>query len=67
LAKSWNLAPDEVFFSFDATNLFPSIPIKDVLQITRTKLENDENLSLLTKLGPDDIINLMLIYISVFV
>jgi hypothetical protein len=45
--------------SCDATNLFPSIPVKQTLQITYDLLEKDKELSGRTKWTPRQIINLM--------
>ena len=50
--------------SYDATALFPSVPIKDALNHILLLLKNDNDLCKRTKLGPDDIIDLMNLCLS---
>ena len=45
--------------SYDATALFPSVPIRDALKHILELLERDANLSAHTKLSPQDIVDLM--------
>ena len=45
--------------SFDVRALYPSIPIKKALEITRQRLYSDESLQTRTKWKPDDIITLL--------
>ena len=50
--------------SFDATALFPSVPITDAIEYILDLLENDETLSQRTKLTPYDIVDLIKIALS---
>ena len=50
--------------SFDATALFPSVPINDAMNYILDLLEKDEKLSKRTKLTPYDIIDLIKICLS---
>ena len=51
--------PDDIQASFDVRALYPSIPIKKALEITRERLYSDESLQTRTKWKPDDIITLL--------
>ncbi len=53
------LSPDQVMISYDVSALFPSVPIKDALDIILIKLQNDPTLSDRTPLTPEEIINLL--------
>ena len=62
LKEHLNIVPidsDCFLGSCDATNLFPSIPVKQTLQITYDLLKKDKELSGRTKWTPRQIINLM--------
>ena len=62
--KNIKLRPNEKLVSYDATALFPSVPIKDALSQILELLERDENLCKRTKLTPCDIIDLANICLS---
>ena len=47
--------PNEKMISFDATALFPSVPIQDATTHIRTRLEGDPELRSRTKLNPAEI------------
>ena len=49
---------DETMESFDVVSLFTAIPVQKTCQYLRTKLEQDDSLTLRTKLTTDDIISL---------
>jgi len=51
-----NIKPGEILISYDAKNLFTSIPINKLLQYTRDVLEKDRTLKARTKLSINDII-----------
>ena len=62
--KNTKLRPHEKLVSFDATALFPSVPIDDALKHILELLENDRTLQMRTKLSPYDIIDLADICLS---
>ena len=57
---TFTVHPDDIQASFDVRALYPSIPIKKALEITRERLYSDESLQTQTKWKPDDIITLKL-------
>ena len=62
--KTLKLRPHEKMISFDATALFPSVPINDAVKYILDLLERDEKLSQRTNLTPYDIIDLINICLS---
>ena len=58
------LRPHSKMVSYDATALFPSVPISDALKSILELLENDDTLPQRTKLTPYDIIELAEICLS---
>ena len=55
-AKQWNIHPTEVQVSFDAVNLYPSIPIKKATIIILEMISDDfDDFSSRTKLNINDI------------
>ena len=58
------LRPHSKMVSYDATALFPSVPISDTLKSILELLENDDTLPQRTKLSPYDIIELAEICLS---
>ena len=57
--KDVRLLPDETIISYDIKALFTSVPIKPVIDIIKTKLENDNNLKSRTSMSIDHIISLL--------
>ena len=57
--KDVRLLPDETIISYDIKALFMSVPIKPVIDIIKTKLENDNNLKSRTSMSIDHIISLL--------
>ena len=57
--KSITVHPDDIQASFDVRALYPSIPIKKALEITRERLYSDESLQTRMEWKPDDIITLL--------
>ena len=50
---------DEIMISFDVVSLFTAIPVQKTCQYIRTKLEQDDTLTLRTNLTIDDIISVL--------
>ena len=50
--------------SYDATALFPSVPITDAIEVIRKLLKNDPTLKTRTNLDPDDICDLISLCLS---
>ena len=57
--KDVRLLPDETIISYDIKGLFTSVPIKPVIDIIKTKLENDNNLKSRTSISIDHITSLL--------
>ena len=57
--KNITLNEDDILVSYDATALYPSIPLQECIQIIMEKVKNDDTLSQRTKLTPDDIETLL--------
>ena len=57
--KDVRLLPDETIISYDIKALFTSVPIKPVIDIIKTKLENDNNLKSRTSMSIDHITSLL--------
>ena len=57
--KNMKIQPHEEMVSYDATALFPSVPISDALRYILTKLEEDATLSKRMSLSPCDVIDLV--------
>ena len=62
--KKIKVGPNERMVSFDATALFPSVPIGDAITIIRRKLNNDQTLPSRTRLSVDDICDLISLCLS---
>ena len=58
------LRPHKKIVSYDASALFPSVPIKDAIKHTLELLETDDSLYQRTKLSPYDIADLITICLS---
>jgi hypothetical protein len=55
-AKTWEIEPNEVQVSYDVVNLYPSVPIKESLDVLISQLEEDrEDLKNYTKLRINEI------------
>ena len=52
--------------SLDIVGMFPNIPVKKALEVVREELENDQDLSLRTDWGVDDIMKLLEISIETY-
>ena len=63
-SKNWTIDPDEVQVSFDVVNLYPSVPIKQAIDIVEMMLKSDGSLKQRTKLTVDDIRQLMELCLS---
>ena len=57
--KNIQLGPNERMVSFDATALFPSVPIGDATKLIHDILEQDQTLIQRTKLSPTEICDLI--------
>ena len=57
--KDVRLLPDETIISYDIKALFTSVPIQPVIDIIKTKLENDKNLKSRTSMSIDHITSLL--------
>ena len=62
--KQIKVGPNERMVSFDATALFPSVPIGDATQLILHKLQNDSTLPSRTRLSPDEICDLISLCLS---
>ena len=60
--KKIKIGPNERMISYDATALFPSVPINDAIVHIRELLDNDTELSTRTKLNPDEISELIALF-----
>ena len=59
-AKTWEIAPDEVQVSYDVVNIYPSVPIKESIDVLISQLEKDrEDLKKYTKLRIKEIKELL--------
>ena len=64
-AKTWEIAPDEVQVSYDVVNLYPSVPIKESIDVLISQLEKDwEDLKNHTKLRINEIKELLELCLS---
>ena len=57
--KPMILDPNDILVSYDATALYPSIPLNECINLIVEKLKNDATLSQRTKLTPQDILHLL--------
>ena len=57
--KDHRILEDEVLVSFDVISLFTSIPIELALQVTKHKLQDDEQLSCRTDVSVTNIVRLL--------
>ena len=64
--KILSIDPDCFLSTCDATNLFPSIPVKQTLGITFDLLKKDKTLNEQTKWTPKQIVNLMEICLETY-
>ena len=62
--KKLKLDPNDRMVSFDATALFPSVPINDCIKHIQDLLEKDTELHRRTQLTPTDITDLIRICLS---
>ena len=58
------VGPNEKMVSFDATALFPSVPIGDAIQLILNHLNRDQSLSSRTRLSPSEICDLISLCLS---
>ena len=64
-AKTWEIAPNEVQVSYDVVNLYPSVPIKESIDVLISQLEEDrEDLKNYTKLRINEIKELLELCLS---
>ena len=64
-AKTWTIASDEVQVSYDVVNLYPSVPIKESIEVLIDQLNQDrENLQRETKLKINEIKELLELCLS---
>ena len=64
-AKTWTIEPDEVQVSYDVVNLYPSVPIKESIDVLIGQLNQDrENLQSQTKLTINEIKELLELCLS---
>ena len=64
-AKTWPIAPDVVQVSYDVVNLYPSVPIKESIEVLIGQLNQDrENLQNQTKLKINEIKELLELCLS---
>ena len=63
-AKNWNIDNTEVQCSYGVVNLYPSIPIKESIEIILEQLQTDDSLSTRTKLTITDIKKLLDVCLS---
>ena len=64
-AKIWTIEPDEVQVSYDVVNLYPSVPIKESIEVLIGQLNQDrENLQSQTKLTINEIKELLELCLS---
>ena len=65
-AKTWTIASDEVQVSYDVVNLYPSVPIKESIEVLIDQLNQDrENLQSETKLKISEIKELLELCLSI--
>ena len=64
MMKNIKLGPNEKMGSYDATALFPSVPIEEAIAFIRSLLENDPSLPLRTSLSPTEICELISLCLS---
>ena len=57
--KDWRLEEDEILVSYDVKNLYPSVPIKKVLQLVERLLKESRTLKDVTELSVDSIMSLL--------
>jgi len=62
--KHLKLGPLDKMVSYDATALFPSVPIQECTALINDYLKKDNNLPSRTKLSPDDITDLISLCLS---
>ena len=59
-AKTWSISPDEIQVSYDVVNLYPSVPVKEAIEVLTDQLNQDrENLKNYTKLTIGEIKDLL--------
>ena len=58
------VSPYEKMGSYDATALFPSVPIGEAIRVIKEKLEQDHSLSSRTALSPEEICDLISLCLS---
>ena len=63
--KNIKTGPNERMVSFDATALFPSVPIGDAIKLLHELLTKDDTLGIRTKLSPDKICDLISLLVFV--
>ena len=64
-AKTWSVSPGEVQVSYDVVNLYPSIPVKEAIDVLIDQLNQDrDNLKNFTKLKLDEIKDLLELCLS---
>ena len=64
MTRKLKVGPNEKMISYDATALFPSVPITEAIAHIRTLLANDPDLKSRTKLSPDEICDLISLCLS---
>ena len=64
-AKTWSISPDEVQVSYDVVNLYPSVPVKEAIDVLIDQLNQDrDNLKTITKLKIGEIKDLLELCLS---
>ena len=64
MMRNLKVGPYEKMGSYDATALFPSVPIRDAIKMIKGMLENDPSLPMRTGLSPDEICDLISLCLS---
>ena len=54
-AKQWTISKNEIQVSYDVVNLYPSVPIKDAINVVINLLNNDQDYKKYTKLSINEI------------
>ena len=64
-AKTWTIDPNEIQVSYDVVNLYPSVPIKESIEVLIGQLNDDrDNLRSQTKLTINEIKELLELCLS---
>ena len=63
-AKQWTISKNEIQVSYDVVNLYPSVPIKDAINVVINVLHNDQDYKKYTKLSINEIKSLLELCLS---